>query len=260
MSTKWLMNKKNEFLIYTLRNFCLIHKTLREEFEHYHQHGGIHFEVLADLLGVEMNQGRLWRLKDTTHLLFNRSHENQQILGKFLDWSIGYIFHECMKLKEDAYQLQTYVPWFNSIQAQKNFQPHIRKISEQLYQLTCQMRENIDRQVKRIELTLHQTKLIFISLLPHHRDNILLARLIYDQNSLVKEVFQSNYQELIQNIYGDNLEDLYILASKSLRLGGWIEKASQALSVAEDIDPDSPKIQQEKKIIENSKKRSNRGH
>ena len=250
MSTNWLFSKKNEFVTDLLRNFCIIQKILSRLFDQYYKSGQIDFDELADLLGQEMNQGRLWRLKDSAHLLFSK-FPDQDITGQFLDWSIGYIFHECMKLKEDAYQMQNYVPWFESIREDINLNKAERDIAQSLFQLISQTRESIRREIERINFILDKCKTIFINFLPHQRDNFLLARFIYDQNAMVQEVFNDYYQELIKAIYGNSPEDLYLFAAQSLRQGGWIKKAEQALQEAISCNPYNPNVLKEKKIIAN---------
>ena len=84
---------------------------LEEQFETFDREGSVSFEVLDDLIGTKMNKGLLWRLKDTAHLLF-RNEEGDPLSGRFLDWGMGYIFHEAFKLREDAYQNLNYAPLF----------------------------------------------------------------------------------------------------------------------------------------------------
>lgn len=249
MPNKWLESKKDEFVTDVLKNFCLIYQQLITEFDHFLNTGSINFEVLSDLLGQEMNQGRLWRLKDTAHLLF-RFFSHSSLAGHFLDWSIGSIFHECMKLKEDAYQLQNYVPWFRAVQEDVNFQYGERLIGQNLFHLVLQTKEDVRREIDRISFLLNQCLEIFIYYLPEHSENTLLARFIYDQNQIVQDVFKDHYINLLQAMYQDKPEKLYILACKSLRQGGWLKKAQSALNKANDINPENPMIYQEKKDID----------
>ena len=114
MSKYWIDSKKPEFVRDILRDFCLSYQLLSQEFSRYDQTGIIDFYFLLELIGIEMNQGQLWRLKDTAHLLF-RSQDRVPELEQLLDWSMGYIFHECTKLKEDAYQQNFYIPWLKKI-------------------------------------------------------------------------------------------------------------------------------------------------
>ena len=110
MSKAWIMAKRPEFVRDMFRNFCQACGLLDEQFERYDRVGSVDFEQLRDLIGEESFKGLLWRLKDTAHHVF-RNDPDDPIEGRFLDWGMGYIFHECIKLKEDSYQQLTYAPW-----------------------------------------------------------------------------------------------------------------------------------------------------
>jgi hypothetical protein len=246
---KWLLNKTDEFVADIVRNFCIIHQQLSREFEQYDQTGSVDFAFMSELLGSEMNQGRLWRLKDTAHLLF-RFFPDAPLSGQFLDWSIGYIFHESMKLKEDAYQLQNYVPWFQNVQKDDSYRPTERRIGHKLFQLVSQTQESIRREVRRIRFILSECLGIFTRYLSLHSENPLLARFLFDHNQLVREVFGHRYDELLQAMFGREQERLYLLAARSLRQGGWARKASLALQEASRLNPDHPHVAKEKKAID----------
>ncbi len=248
-SNDWLLQKHDELVAEMLKNFCYIHQELSQEFQTYKTTGTVNFQALSALIGHEMNQGRLWRLKDTAHLLFRYLPE-PPLSGKFLDWSLGYIFHECMKLKEDAYQQQNYAAWFSQVQQDTGCSAHERDISSNLYQLVSQTKESIRREVRRITYILKLCRKIFIQYLSLHSRNPLLARLIFTQNKLVRSVFQTRtYPMLIQSIYGNHPEMLYCLAASSLRQGGWRSMAEQALEQALKINPNNPEVRQEQKML-----------
>lgn len=252
MSKAWIRSKRPEFARDVLRDFCLIHQQLDREFGRYDQTGNIDFYFLRDLLGEEMNKGLLWHLKDTAHLLF-RNDSKVPVVGQLLDWGLGYIFHECIKLKEDAYQKQNYSPWFQAVQADHDLTPEERLISQELFQLISQTRESIAREVKRIQFILYHCRRMFTFYLSAHSDNALLARFLFDQDTLVRDVFKGGYDALVASIYADGLARLYVLAARSLRQGGWIQDASRAVSLALELDPTGTDVLQEKRIIDNWK-------
>jgi len=190
MFRAWIRSKQIEFVRDILRDFCLSQQVLENQFRRFDAEARISFEVLREVLGVEMNKGLLWRLKDTSHHLF-RTDQEGDVSGQLLDWCLGYIFHETMKLKEDAYQRESYGSRF------------IRKI-------------------------IVSSRRLFIRYLPNHRGNTLLARFLYDRNSLVRMVFVDDYPDLIQGMYGSHPEKMYQLAAQSLLLGGWEQEARQA--------------------------------
>jgi hypothetical protein len=249
MSISWIQSKKPEFIRDVLRDFCMVHRELDRHFHSYDQTGVVEFEFMRSLLGEEMNKGQLWRLKDTAHLLF-RSSTSEALVGQYLDWSIGYIFHECIKLKEDAYQRQIYGPWFEQIKGEHSLTPEEKLLGQELFQVILQTRESILREITRIRFILYHCRRMLIVYLADYGENHLLARFIYDQNDLVQSVFRGDYGELIRSLYADNPEDLYIYASRSLRQGGWMQDAAAAIEQASSIAPHKHGVLQEKKFID----------
>lgn len=249
MSKYWIKSKQPEFVRDILRDFCLSYQLLNQEFSRYDQTGKIDFYFLLELLGIEMNQGQLWRLKDTAHLLF-RSKDKIPELEQLLDWSLGYIFHECTKLKEDAYQQNFYLPWLEKIISQglKLESDQLTDPSQFLKAIT-QTKESIQREVDRIRFIINQCLKLLIQYLPSHSENSYLARFLFDQNELVQDVFGQHYPQLIEAMYEDKQEKMYILAAKSLRQGGWLQKAEQAIETALKINSGNKLALQEKEII-----------
>lgn len=254
MSKAWIRAKRPEFVRDVVRDFCLVHCELEREFRHYDKTGHVDFTMIRNLLGQETNKGLLWRLKDTAHLLFKRSAaENGGLIGQFLDWGMGYIFHDTIKLKEDAYQQQNYAPWFRELQ-RRQLPEDARQISQELMRVLEQTNESIEREIGRIRFILFNCRRLFIEFLPRHRDNELLARFFLAREELVREVFGASYGRLLEAVYGDEPECMYLLAARSLRKGGWRDEARRALVEAERINPHHFLLAEEQKRI--SAKRS----
>ncbi|BBD09486.1 hypothetical protein [Desulfovibrio ferrophilus] len=247
--SKWIRSKLPEFVRDVLRDFCLVSRLLEHEFRHFDRTGHVDFNALKNLLGQEMNKGLLWRLKDTAHVLYKNDSASgasgSGMLGQFLDWSVGYIFHDAMKLKEDAYQQQNYAPWFRQLQDKELSGEHLA-FSRELFGVLDQTNESIQREVNRIRFLLFNCRKLFMDYLPLHRENELLARFLFDQNDLVREVFGDSYAKLVANVYDEAPERLSLLAARSLRRGGWAEEAARALAEAERISPESQEVLQEK--------------
>jgi len=245
---KWIQKKLPEFVRDILREFCLTSVALEKGFAYYEQNNQIQFEFLHDLLGSEMNKGPLWRLKDMAHVLAEYEIKSP-FLVKLIDWTMGYVFHECVKLKEDAYQQTQYRPWFQSLKQVRISQPEVKNIVDELFQVINQTSESISREVKRIKFLQYQLRQLFILYLPYHRENELLARFIFAQNQLIQTVFKHSYDKLLKNIYQDDLAMLYLLAAQSLRKGGWFQQAEQAITLGLQINPQHKECLQEAKII-----------
>lgn len=248
MSKNWVTAKRNEFVRDTLRDFCLVSRQFESIFEAYDRTEMVSFERIRDLIGKETCKGELWRLKDTAHLLF-QNEASGSLVGRFQNWALGSLFHESVKLMEDAYQLSNYKPWFTVLQEGKTLTPEERLLSSELYSVIEQTADSVRREVKRIRFLLFHCRRMFTLYLPAHADNPLLARFLFDQNDLVRSIFKSGYPDLIRAVYGETPERMYVLASHSLRQGGWIQDAAQALEQADNISPNNDLVLQEKLIL-----------
>jgi hypothetical protein len=234
MSKSWLKSKHDFFVRDVLRDFCHVASTLENHFSEYDATGVVSFHLFDDLLGRQNSKGLLWRLKDTSHLLFrNEEQTSFAVYGEYLDWALGYIFHECIKLKEDAYQQMNYKPRFRQLQESVVLTPEEQHIGSELYAVIRQTLESIEREVRRIRFIIFHCKRLFILYLPLHHKNPLLARFLYAQNDLVLGVFRGYADELNHAIYVGGAHRMYALAAQSLEEGGWLDEAAKARQLEE---------------------------
>ncbi len=218
--------------------FCLVSQELGVQFERFGGSGGISFSIMRGLVGDMMNRGLLWRLKDAAHRLL-LGERNVELLdaGRMLDWTLGYIFHESVKLQEDAHQVQYYSQ--RHLNLPVDDEPRLADSLLVLEQMTDQSRESLSREIARLRELLAQARKLFCLYLAGWQANRHLARLLNDQNALVRTAFGHEYQTLIQAIYGDKPENLHLEAAASLLESGRIEQAEETLAQARVIDPDS---------------------
>ncbi len=234
MSNNWLLSKHDSFVRDVLRDFCQIASALENHFSDYDASGSVSFHFFDDILGRQNSKGLLWRLKDTAHLLFRNETRTQfAVLGEYLDWALGYIFHECIKLKEDAYQQMNYKPRFKQLQQNQALTPEEQHIGSELYAVIRQTSESIEREVRRVRFILFHCKRMFILYLPLHHENPLLARFLYAQHELMLGVFKGYAEELISAIYPDGTHRMYSLAAQSLEEGGWLDEAAKARTLVD---------------------------
>lgn len=248
MSKAWITEKLPEFVRDMLRDLCLSADILESQFAIFDRTSQLSFEVLHSLVGEEMNKGLLWRLKDTAHHLF-RNDGKQLLAGQFLDWSIGYIFHETMKLKEDAYQQQNYGPWFRELMDQEL--PEVdHTISRELFQVVLQTTESIRREIARVRFFFARCRRLLTAYLADQGENPLLGRFLFEQNALVRKFFGDDFEAFTHAVYHSQPELLYVMASQSLRQGGWMTHAAEAARAAYELAPANPRVLREKQIVD----------
>ena len=131
MSDRWVPARREAFVRDFVRDYCQVFLILAEQARRFEHDGSMSYSGLRELMGEAMRKGVFWRLKDTAHHLFRASPDagetgtlpadwrfaasphpsgdaRQRPVEALLDWCVGYAFHECAKLKEDAFQRQHY--------------------------------------------------------------------------------------------------------------------------------------------------------
>ncbi len=240
MSKRWLEANATRFAADILRDFCMVSRTLEEQFERFDSAGNLSFPVLRDLLGDPMNKGLLWRLKDLAHHLL-RDAQGAGSSPRLLDWAIGYIFHETVKLMEDAHQHQYYAPSLFALT--ETAPPMITDTATDAFARV--VRENsadMGRGVKRVRLLLTHARSIFHRYYEGQADNKHLARLLHDREDLIRAVFRERYDSFIAAIYNGEPERLYLEAASALLQGGHANAAVNAARKAAETAPGAPGI------------------
>lgn len=261
MSGQGIGANKNAFVRDLLRDFCIVCAALTEQYQRFAASGSISHAVLRDLLGRDMRKGVFWRLKDTAHHLFRTPYRDtadvsdmeggvslwQFSSGKapdgmvrqgsaeaLLDWCIGFAFHECVKLKEDAFQRQHYA---HRLEQMRGKMCGCEDILDNLAPLLGQTRESIVREMVRIQDVLTQIRGLLIFYVPEHSNNRYLARFLLARNALVRQVFAEAYPALLAALYSDEPRRLYLLAAQ-----GWLEggRPREALDVLDALDAQAP--------------------
>jgi len=166
--------------------------------------GELRFEDIKGLIG-DNDHAALFRLKERCHALF-RSEERSSLVrsGELFDLSVGSLFHEAMKFRENVYQQQVYGP-------------RVQKLRDTAGAEADELLRDFEKVLAfspdRLAETLHETEGLFAQtrrqlrkLLAAHSDNGLVARFILERADLVAEVFPEGLDELLSEIYGGPAE------------------------------------------------------
>ncbi len=235
MSTRWIRSNMQQFARDVMRDFCLACDLLERQFAHFSASGSVTFSVFSELQGTVMNKGLLWRLKDTAHHLFGNDADPRGI-APLIDWTMGYVFHECIKLKEDAYQHERYALRY-CLMKRSSQGKEAETMVASMGGILSQTQESMSREVERIRFLLEQIKVMFCLYYETQADNRLLARLLHDREELVRTVFGSHYEALLRAIYKNSPEHLYMQAGTSLMEGGRYAEAVRATAMATELAP-----------------------
>lgn len=232
----WIRDNREAFERDLLQDFCLASRYFDEQFKRFARTRTLSFPVFRDLVGEPTNKGLLWRLKDTAHHLF-RIHDFSPV-GLLLDWTLGYIFHESVKLMEDAHQRQYYVPQLAGFVGQET-PPQVAALLEDLLAIQSQTSESMEREVNRLKNLFRHSCHLFCAYFAGACEHRPLARFLYGRNELVRSVFREQYDDLIASVYGKEPERMPLEAAWSLLENARLENAAQAVESALSINPEN---------------------
>lgn len=226
----WVHANQEAFERDILQDFCRAAQALEEQFSRFAAAGTVSFSVLRSLIGLPWDKGRLWRLKDKAHHVFPSSSKDNPV-GLLLDWTLGSIFHESLKLMEDAHQQQYYAPRLVSLGA-NGLPPKVAGLVAELLAIQSQTLESARREAERLKILLEHSRRLFCLYFAGYAGHRPLARFIHDSAALVRDVFQDQYDSLLSSIYGNAPERLHIEAALSLLESARTEAAAEALRAA----------------------------
>lgn len=229
-----------------LRDYALASAELSAQFARFDHSGVISFSIIRGILGEAHSKGLLWQLKDSAHLLFDLGNDTS-LTGQSLDWSIGFLFHECVIVLESSYQMQKYYPAAQDfMRSPEQFADHplsaaagLPEMQQGLRRLAGETQDNLARSIGRIRRLLDGINLLLCAYLAGESHNRPLARLFYDREELLRQVFKEHYPALRAAVFGPNPERPLIEAAWSLLESGHIVRAQRAVEKALAQNPAS---------------------
>lgn len=253
MSEGWVPARREALVRDFVRDYCQVFLILAEQARRFDHDGSMSYSGLRELMGESMRKGVFWRLKDTAHHLFRAScgddetgtlpadwrfaasphpdgEARQRPVEALLDWCVGYAFHECAKLKEDAFQRQHYGNRLIQL-------GRIGGVPAALYtplaDLTDQTMESANRELQRIVHVLRHGMLLLTAFLEGQGGNRPLARWLAREEWQARAAFGEQYGALLYALYGDEPQRLRLLAARELLEAG---RGDEALALLEEAD------------------------
>jgi tetratricopeptide (TPR) repeat protein len=246
MVNRWFEERKDLFFRDLVYSFLEAKVFFDELHRHYRKHKTVTFERMEYWIGTETRKGPLWNLKDSCHLLFRDSDAKLTLSEYLFDWTVGSIFHEGIKLKEDAYQLESYQPRTEGIQTSDDKQDIREVLSEYVTIATVieKAARNLGAGIKSMQELFARASEQFRELLASHTHSGLLMRCLLEESELVEKALGRNsLQKIIAALYPKRPEQAYLSAGKSCLRGGWFKEAQTYFSTALEIKPDHPEAQ-----------------
>jgi len=221
----WFEKRKDLFFKDLFHKFLESKIFFDDLYQYYKKNDTIPFEKMDYWVGNEIKKGPLWNLKDNSHRLFRKSEFKIRLSEYLFDWTLGSIFHESMKLKEDAYQLEVYMPTSDTIDKSENGEK-IEKVLKEYFTVIDKASKNLDAELKSINYLFSKAAERLKELLVNYANNGLLIRFLLENKRLVdKALGKNSLQEILSSLYPQQPEKIYFTAGKSYMKGGWFNDA-----------------------------------
>ena len=228
---RWFLQRRDFFVRNVFEEFYKSYRSFTAIYEQYLHDEKISFAEMEQLVGVEKNKG-LWLLKDHCHQLWRDAGPQPGRQNSFfLDWLIGSIFHEAMKLKENIYIVSRYVPLAREINGLEGRERVTGNPDEWQRFLTSANRE-IPKQVENLAFLFGRAAYLFREEIIIQGENMLLLRYFFENPQVLKELWSESLDEIFADLFTGSPEQGYCLVGKSYLEGHWHEQALAAYSAA----------------------------
>ncbi|MBW2145544.1 MAG: hypothetical protein JRG73_00970 [Deltaproteobacteria bacterium] len=226
MVGKWLHERKT-MLFRDLVSEYLDNRIFFDEIIQNHQKTGrVQYSMMEHWVGTESHKGKLWTLKDRCHYLLRNDKEKGSILGYLFDWTIGSIFHQCIKLKEDVYQLEAYAPQYERLVDGEYPTGKLDQILREMEQRMNVISTSLKSELAEIASLFQTADAHLARLLPRHSDNSLLVRFLIHNRHTVERVYGKDaLDRILIDMYPPGLHEAYYMAGLSYLDGGWYKEA-----------------------------------
>jgi len=161
----------------------------------------------------DRGKSHLFHLKEMSHELFRNSND-ASYKETLYDITIGYIFHEAMKLRENMYQLEYYRP-------QCDIDPHTltdqeKKTVHEIGLLVNKAEVRLKEGFKEIKVLLHELVGQLRDLMVFYKNNYLLPRFIFENEKPLKKIYgKKGFENLLNMAYSDGKQLLILKAGQS---------------------------------------------
>jgi len=191
------------------------------------------FSMLDTWVGTESKKGPLWHLKDQSHRLFRDNKLKNSLYEYLFDWTIGSIFHETMKLKEDSYQVESYKPLLDLEVSEYKYNKALSKIINEYFLLIEKANKNFKKEIKGIDTlfskALYHLREIFVL----YNNNLHVLRLFLDNKRTVEKVFgKQSFDKILKHMFPQKPFSAYVFSADQCLAHGWNADAARYLKKA----------------------------
>jgi len=193
---------KESICVYTMAMQCRV--LFREE--------KLYFSTIDDLVD-DRGKSCLFRLKEMCHELF-RNSDAATYKEKLYDITVGYTFHEAMKLRENMYQLEYYRPQCEM--ALEGLGEQERKVVKEIGVLAKKTETRLKQSFKEIKILIDELVRQLKDLIILYKDNYLLPRFLYEKEKTLFKIYgRKGFESIIHTAYADGRQLLIFRTAES---------------------------------------------
>ncbi len=189
------------------------------------------WDQLRLLIGSETDKGALWELKDICHMIWPEHDCKGDIHGALVDWLVGSVFHEAMKLKENIYLLNAYGPAARRIRglsqgpgpdpaAAGSALPRLSTMVD-VELLIRKIGIDVGRQMELIGILLGQATCILRLMMPELSSNPLVVRLLIEEEDTICALWGEEVESVLADMFAGSAARGFCAAGRSYLAGQW---------------------------------------
>ncbi|OCC16454.1 hypothetical protein DBT_0271 [Dissulfuribacter thermophilus] len=233
MNSAWFKEHRDFFVTRVVQDFLKSYAYLASLEDAFFQKEPL-FRQLNELVGNQEEKGILWRLKDRCHQLWRDIDPDVDPDAFFFDWMVGTLFHEAMKLKENAYMLERYAPSYEIALMKVPDDSNSRKY-KRFFEETLQ---DMDRGMERIRCLYKNAAQRLLHLIKRERENGILIRMLLEDIERAQKFLMEKGDCLLSWLFPEGIHLAYLIAGESYLEGGWYVEARMSFEEVLKIAPD----------------------
>jgi hypothetical protein len=200
-----------------------------------HKRGHLTFLDVEEFVD-DRGKSCLYRLKQLCHELFRNDRE-AHYKEKFYDITVGYVFHEAMKLREIVYQLEYYKPQYNTLIDSQELTPGERKVIREFDMQINKAQKRLSEGLKEVHLLLKELIEHTKELIKLYADNYLLPRFILENEKFFIMIYgKKGYHDLLSDLYEKGRVTLILKAAMSYLESEYYQTAKALLQKVISLD------------------------
>lgn len=232
----WFEERRQLFLKNMLKGFYETSSRFLAIADRYDRTGKIPFAHIDGLVGTETHKGLLWTLKDRCHQLWRNADPQDEMNGCLLDWLMGSIFHEAMKLKENIYLHHVYGPLAEAMKRREAVGT-VTLCGEEYRRFLDRVRREVESQMDNLGFMFGRANALLRVMVRHQGENRLLVRYLVENPEVVEQLWSVGLDDLLFEMFPEGAEYGYCAAARSYMEGDWHRRALAAYQKALAVSP-----------------------